>query len=135
MPWTTPVDQITGHVVTATDWNATGQDDLTFLFGDAAWTNVSVFTGTWAAGSITPRFILLGRTVSLQGHLSTGTINTAAFTLPAGYRPTQNLCFPAVSPAGASGAFASFTIATTGVLTPQVGSTTNFTINCSFSVV
>lgn len=33
--WTTPVDQSTGHVVTATDWNATGQDDLTFLAGGA----------------------------------------------------------------------------------------------------
>ena len=43
MGWTTPTDRTTGYTVTAADWNVV-EDNLTFLYGDAVWTNVSVFT-------------------------------------------------------------------------------------------
>ena len=86
MPWTTPTDRATGYTVTAADWNIV-EDDLTFLYGDTSWTTVSAFTNSWISASGPVGFILIGRVVYLRGALSSGTAATAAFTLPAGYRP------------------------------------------------
>lgn len=133
--WTTPVDQSTGHVVTATEYNTEIEDDLSFLYGDTGWTNMTSFSGTWAAGGVQPRYMIIGRFVTIQGQISSGTINTAAFTLPSGYRPSENLTFAAAVNPGASATFGAFTVASTGVITPQVGTTTNFCINCTFAVV
>ena len=60
---------------------------------DTAWTNVSAFTNSWGAGSNAPGFIKLGNVVWLRGNLTAGTANTAAFTLPAGYRPSLATSF------------------------------------------
>ena len=91
--WATPNDFATGHVVTAADWNnfMGTNGDLAFLFGDIGWTNVPAFTNSWAASGTAPGYILIGRTVWLRGAMSAGTANTAAFTLPAGYRPSQTV--------------------------------------------
>lgn len=88
MSWTAPVTQVTGYVVTASDWNVQ-VNDLLFLYGDSTWTAVATYTNSWAASGTTPGYILQGRTVYLRGAMTAGTAGDAAFTLPAGYRPTQ----------------------------------------------
>lgn len=132
MGWTTPTDRSTSYVVTSTDWNVI-EDDLTFLYGDTGWTNVSVFTNSWAsagAGNV-PRFALIGRVVYLNGMVTGGTINTAAFTLPAGYRPSQLQRFGNAFNA----AFGQLTVNPAGNVIPAVGATTNVAIDCSFTVI
>lgn len=89
MGWTTPTDRSTAYTVTAADWNIV-EDDLSFLYGDTGWTNVSAFTNSWTTGGLSPAYILIGRVVYLRGNIQSGTANTAAFTLPSGYRPSMN---------------------------------------------
>jgi hypothetical protein len=55
--------------------------------------------------------------VHLQGSIRTGTINTAAFTLPAGYRPTATLTFAVVS----NNTIGGVTVDSAGVVTPTFG--------------
>jgi hypothetical protein len=119
-------------------WGDCVNDDLnaletsvTFLNGDVAWTNVTVFTGTWVAGGVQPRFSKAGNFVTMQGQIQTGTINTAAFTLPVGYRPSETVVFAI----DANAAFGRLSVATTGVVTPTNGATTNVGIWCTFSIL
>lgn len=59
---------------------------------DTGWTNVTLVNG-WSGGGSTPRYRRVGRVVYIEGMVSGGTSNTI-FTLPAGFRPTQdNLSF------------------------------------------
>ena len=121
MGWTTPVDtRATGYTVSATDWDQV-QDNLLFLFGDAAWTTVSAFTNSWVAGQ-TVRYILLGRVVYLDGWIQTGTGNTAAFTLPAGYRPSANRNY--ATQTGTSGTTNSVLVGTDGTVKPFTSTST-----------
>lgn len=115
MPWTAPVDRATGYVPTATDWNAL-EDNETFLYGDAGWTAVTVFLGTWAAGSPAPAYMLIGRVVYLRGVLTSGVAATNAFTLPAGYRPSATSSF-ACTDGGGTPNFGGISISTGGVVT------------------
>lgn len=131
MPWTTPTDRTTGYTVTAADWNIV-EDDLLYLYGDTGWTTISTFSGTWTAVAGTGvGYIRTGNVVSLRGMIQSGTINTAAFTLPVGYRPSTQLNFGTV----ANGAFGSIVISGAGVFTPATGATTNFSIACTFNVI
>ena len=120
MGWTTPTDRSTGYVVTATDWNIV-EDDLSFLYGDTGWTNASGFTNSWTSGVNTARFLKSGNFVKLGGVITGGTLNTAAFTLPVGYRPSQQVGFAT----SAGSAFALIEVNTSGTVVPAVGSTTN----------
>ena len=108
--------------------------DLTFLYGDTAWTAVT-YTNSWVdfgAGQTAVGFRLIGTRVVLRGTMKSGTINTAAFTLPVGYRPPAGLNFPAVSNA----LFGSIVIASTGVVTPATGSNVWFSLdNISFDTL
>ncbi len=131
MAWTTPITHATGDLSPASDWNTYIRDNTNFLYGDTAWTTVTVFTGTWAAGAQAPRFSKIGNLVTMQGLVQSGTINTAAFTLPTGYRPSLLLTFAA----SANGAFGAWTINTTGVVTPVTGATTAYSVACAFSVL
>lgn len=54
--------------------------------------------------------------------MKTGTMSTAAFTLPSGFRPLGDLIFPASS----NSAFGSFQVSATGQVTPTVGSNAYF---------
>jgi hypothetical protein len=125
MPYTTTTDRATGYVPTAADWNII-EDNLTYLYGDVAWTNVSVFTNSWVAfgaPEFAPGFRLVGNRVYLRGCLKTGTPGNAAFTLPAGYRPTATCQFAVASNA----ALGIVQIGSSGVVTPTaVGSTVSF---------
>jgi len=55
--------------------------------------------------------------VHLQGSIKSGTINTAAFTLPTGYRPTSTLTFAVVS----NNTIGGVTVSSAGVVTPTFG--------------
>lgn len=66
--------------------------------------------------------------VHLKGLIKTGTINTAAFTLPVGYRPTKDERFAAQS----NGLYGSLVVTSAGVVNPATGSNANFSIACSF---
>lgn len=64
--------------------------------------------------------------VHLRGTIKSGSaINTAAFTLPPGFRPTATEIFPSVS----NGAFGAVSVTAGGVVTPFVGSTAYVTLS------
>lgn len=84
------------------------------------------FQGTWAntnAGHQVARFWKdpMGL-VHLEGAISAGTINTTAFTLPAGYRPSLAI---RVATSG-NGAFATLQINPDGTVVPLTGTATVF---------
>ena len=93
-------------------------DDWTYI-GD---TGAPPFTGTinWAnlatAGQPDAAFYKdpFNR-VHLKGAIDTGTNGESAFTLPEGYRPSDDLYFPVLQSAGAAGAYA--LIGTDGTVT------------------
>lgn len=59
--------------------------------------------------------------VHLRGLIKSGTINTAAFTLPPGFRPATGAETFAVN---SNGAFGTVQVGTDGVVTPTVGNNT-----------
>lgn len=63
--------------------------------------------------------------VHLQGMISSGTLNTAAFTLPAGYRPALNTVFPT----GTSGGYGEARVLSNGDVYPVSGGTGWFSLN------
>lgn len=134
--WTTPVDHVTGYVVTAADWdNFFGANgDLAYLYGDTTWTNMSGFSNSWtAAGSPNiPRYRLVGSQVTIQGAVTGGTVTTAIITLPAGYRPSQTVAFATSN--GAS-TFAAISITSAGVISQTAGTNTNLHLSCTFSIL
>lgn len=63
--------------------------------------------------------------VHLEGTIKTGTINTVAFTLPVGYRPTTTQKFAVIS----NGAIGELEIQTDGDVLPVSGSNVSFNLN------
>lgn len=99
----------------------------------SAWTAVT-FTNAWVdfgAPANVVQYRKLGDIVYLRGGMKTGTINTAAFTFPAGFRPPATLGFPTVS----NGLFGWMAVDSAGVFTPIVGSNVLFYVNCQFSTI
>lgn len=99
------------------------------LATDDAWHEVGAagepaFAGTWVnfgTGNSTAAFKLIADgLVQLKGTIKTGTIATAAFTLPAGYRPPASSRFAVPS----NNAYGQVDITSAGVVTPQVGNNT-----------
>jgi hypothetical protein len=131
--WTTPKTWNVGDPATSADLNTYVRDNASFLYGDAGWTNASGFTNSWAANPSPniPRFMVMGRVVYLTGMVSGGTLGSAAFTLPAGYRPSQTVQIGTVS----NGAFGQVFITSAGLVTPSVGSVSNVSLHCTFSLV
>ena len=117
MPFTNPdtVHRATAGATAPYQWGDTVNDDLNFLNGDTGWTNVVTFTNSWTSFQ-TVRYILLGRVVYLDGVMSAGTAASAAFTLPAGYRPTAGNNFPCWTNSGVGVNIV--TVSTAGVVTP-----------------
>lgn len=58
----------------------------------------------WIDAGADPSYYLDRNRVYLKGAISTGTSGTVAFTLPAGYRPSEQLYFPVLQTGGAAGA-------------------------------
>lgn len=109
-------------------WGDAVNDDINFLYGDTGW-SAPTFTNSWVnwtGGSAPPAgFRLIGTRVVLRGTIASGTINTVAFTLPAGYRPTASVDFAVIS----NGAIGWLGILTTGVVTPVSGSNVRFALD------
>jgi hypothetical protein len=112
------------EVLTNTDLNAS--------LASTAWTGVT-YTNSWVdngGGYGGVQYRKIGDIVYIRGAMKSGTITAAAFTLPAGFRPPTNLLFAAYS----NSLFGAVDVASTGVVTPSVGSNVSFTVNLSFSV-
>lgn len=131
------------YVASTTSSLAAGNliDKRTLLMQDSGWLTIAngAMTNSWVnAGSISGAFQyrMIGNRVFLQGSITGGTSANAAFTLPAGYRPTrtQNLT------GNTQGTFSTviFTISTSGVCVPffnSAGSATPITFDgTSFTV-
>lgn len=91
-------------------------------------TLVSSFSNSWVNFD-SPRpaaYYRIGGRVYLQGIIKDGTMNTTAFTLPSGYRPSQtgDLLLPVVS----NGAFGLVVVETDGDIRPNVGSNVSFVL-------
>jgi hypothetical protein len=91
-----------------------------------AWTSVSTFTGTWVSGgspqaAVSYRLLSDGQHVELAGSLASGAANTAAFTLPTGFRPITQKTLTSYSSGNGGGR--GIQVATTGVLTVLAGVT------------
>ncbi|CAJ0899785.1 hypothetical protein R6138_04373 [Ralstonia thomasii] len=63
--------------------------------------------------------------VHLRGVIASGTINTAAFTLPAGYRPANTERFVAIS----NDAIGRLEVSSAGIVTPVIGSNVYFALD------
>ena len=88
-------------------------------YGDEAWTDVSSFLNSWvnyASGSYANAAYKLGpgSTVTLRGLIKSGTVNSSAFTLPVGYRPSTNLLFAV----GSNAAFGLVQVQSSGNVVP-----------------
>jgi hypothetical protein len=83
-----------------------------------AWLPITVFTNSWVAGSIAPAYNKKSDNfVVLRGFITSGTVGTAAFTLPVGYRPIAQCSF-GVNSNSAAGIV---TVATNGVVSINAG--------------
>lgn len=134
MGWTTPTDRSTGYVVSAADWNIV-EDDLAFLYGDTAWTAVTAFANSWVnygAPYYSAAYRKVGTRVYVRGMIKSGTINTAAFTLPTGYRPASTAVFAVDS----GGAFGVVGVDSSGNVTVSTGVNTFTSLdNVSFDTI
>ena len=103
-----------------TTWHAVGGTD------EPAFANSWVNSG---GGSVPARFRKLANSlVVVQGLIKSGTVTSAAFTLPVSYRPALPLLFATTS----NSLFGSLTVNADGTVVPTVGSNVSFCINCSF---
>lgn len=83
-----------------------------------AWSPITVFTNSWVAGSTAPAYNKKSDNfVVLRGFITSGTVGTAAFTLPVGYRPIAQCSF-GVNSNSAAGIV---TVATNGVVSVNAG--------------
>ena len=85
------------------------------------WT-APTFTNSWVdfgSGLQAAQYRMVGDEVELRGTIKTGTIGTAAFTLPVGFRPQASIGFAVDS----NGAHGRVSIASTGAVTPDIGNT------------
>lgn len=101
--------------------------------GPAVWANPT-FYNTWAnygAGAQSARYSKVNGIVSIEGAIKDGTASTAAFTMPAGFRPAADLVFPAAF----AGSVGSMAILTNGDFYPCVSTwpaSTRYNITCSY---
>jgi hypothetical protein len=106
--------------------------DLNASLASTAWTAVT-FTNSWVdlGGAFqTCQYRKVGDIVYVRGYMKTGTINTAAFTLPSGFRPPASLEWSTMS----NGALGQIRVDSGGIFNPVTGSNVNFSVNCQFSV-
>lgn len=93
---------------------------------ETSWTAVSSFSNSWANLGSTfadaSYMKIANDMVILKGAIQSGTVTAAAFTLPAGYRPGEDLTFAVNS----NGAFGQLRINSDGSVIPNVGSNTSF---------
>lgn len=129
MSWTAPSGHVyvTGENVSAATLNTYVANNLTFLYGDTAWT-APTYANSWVdfGGSLqTVGFRLVGTRVVMRGTMKSGTINATAFTLPTGYRPGAQVIFAC----NANNAFGQLFVTSAGAVTPFSGSNLSFSLD------
>lgn len=99
-----------------------------------AWTAVT-FQGAWVnfgAPYQVAQYRKIGDVVQMRGVIKSGALNTAAMTLPVGFRPPATQQFATVS----GGQPGYITVDVNGVVNPAVGLSTSFDLSpCTFSTV
>jgi hypothetical protein len=94
-----------------------------------AWNYPQAFTNSWvnwSSGAQPARFWKdTGGIVHLEGMISSGTLTATAFTLPPGYRPSEQL----VVPVGSNGGLGRVDVTTAGAVAPNAGSTVWFSLS------
>lgn len=101
--------------------------------GDTGWTSPTLGGGwsNYGGSSQGARFRRVDGIVHIEGFILSGALNSAAFTLPTGCRPSGGtLVFAAPTNTGAG----HFDIDAAGAVTPRSGGTGFFSISCSFEV-
>jgi len=130
MAQTLPVNLATNDVIDET-WVDAVRACLAEL-QPTAWTAVTFQNGWVNMGAPyqDAQYRKVGDVVQLRGMMKSGTITTAAFSLPVGFRPPADLILGTVSNAAVGG----ITITAAGVVTPSPGSNAWFAVTCQFSV-
>lgn len=108
MAWTTPRTWTDGEVPTAAIFNTHVRDNIAWHHsGDGAWTSPAI-GGGWSAYDATNwpvRYCHIGPFVRVEGLIAGGASGSTVFTLPATYRPGNDLIWcPSDSGAGAPNA-------------------------------
>lgn len=102
-----------------------------FDLDPTTWTAPTLLNG-WldSPGFQGAEYRLVGDVVSLRGVIDSGTVGLPAFVLPPWFAPPADLLFACSD----GGAFAELLVASTGDVTPTVGTGTAFGFAVSFSV-
>lgn len=112
-------------------WNADGDlVDASISAGaitDPGWTAVTSFSNNWANFSSSynaAAYKKIGNFVYLRGLIKSGTINAAAFNLPAGYRPSKDCIINTASNSAYGQIYVNGATSPAGNVIVQVGSNT-----------
>jgi len=121
-------------VDTGTLWTPIGGAWFALAPPPTAWTAPG-YINTWSdfgSGFQPGQYRKVGDSVEIRGIIKGGSVNFAAFTLPAGYRPPNALMFSTIS----FDAFGQIRINVAGDVIPTTpASNTSFAIGCRFSVL
>src|SRR5262245_46535677 len=123
--WTSPPN---GAVCVTTDtytlWMRQAGAWVVFTAPPTPWTTLPM-QNSWVAydANYTQKYRKVGDVVDLRGMMKNGTINTAAFNIPVGFRPFKP---EETFVASSASAFAQISVDSSGIGTPKVGNTANF---------
>jgi hypothetical protein len=101
--------------------------------GSISWTTVTSFANSWLDyGNASFYAVSYGKDslgwVHLRGLLKSGTVGSAAFTLPSGFRPLKNVSFEVNSNESRGEVY----VNSDGTVVPQVGSNVYFFLNACY---
>lgn len=98
-----------------------------------AWTAVTFQNGwsNFGGGYQAAQYRKIGDVVQVRGLIKSGTVGSAAFTLPAGFRPVLDESRAVIS----NGVFGALYINAAGIVTPFVGSNVSFQVDAIFSTL
>jgi|KBSMisStaDraftv2_1062788.scaffolds.fasta_scaffold780071_1 hypothetical protein len=141
MPWPPVVPPATRANATpsidlhAADHNAISQalTDLVAQLNAVPW-NTATLVNSWvafSAGNPPLQYRKIGDTVQLRGLIKGGASGPTITTLPAGYRPPQQILLPSIS---SDGAACRLTIETTGIITATFSGLVYLPFSHQFSV-
>lgn len=108
--------------------------------GVSTWTVLSAWVAptllnSWVntgSGLVVAGYRKIGDVVSLKGTVSTGTLGSIIFNLPAGFRPVEQWEFASE---GNIATFGVFVVKANGDVQHVIGGNARFSINCNFSTV
>lgn len=131
---------ITKTVISSPSWGIPITDQVNANTTDiaalkpTAWTNVT-FQNGWTNISPVVQYRKIGDIVYIRGTIGGGSLSTNAFNLPVGFRTPYKLDISTGTYSGSVWAWGKFDIDTAGNVTPQVGGTSWFIVNCSYSTI